>query len=280
MPALPIFITVVPMSPLFPLQQVLWAVSALNKQIVRDFGPIWEVAASVDVALTPETVTPGKWKIALVENIKQGGLSAFHGWVGEEPYALVEYSPTWTISLSHECLEMLADPFMRRTVPGQSLATNQGRVNYLLEVCDPSQSDAYAYPVDGVKMSDFYTPNYFDPVYAPGVRYSFVDGSIPRPRNVPPGGYLSWHEPVSNTWWQYDNMGTAPQIVPMLAPQGVLARKEVDRMTLRRERAFWKRRHAKLPRSFQMFDYSFFNGNDDRAKKLLKAIKSRKKRRK
>ena len=52
-----------------------------------------------------------------------------------------------------------------------------------------------------VLVSDFYTPNYFDPVKAPGVRYSFT-GAITEPRTVLKGGYLSWQDPVSGNWWQ------------------------------------------------------------------------------
>ena len=47
--------------------------------------------------------------------------------------------------------------------------------------------------MNGVLVSDFYTPHYFDPMKAPGVRYSFT-GKITGPRVVLRGGYLSWKE--------------------------------------------------------------------------------------
>src|SRR2546429_9054759 len=50
-------------------------------------------------------------------------------------------------------------------------------------------------------VSDFITPHYYDPVGSAGVRYSFT-GAIPGPRQVLQGGYLSWHDPVSDHWWQ------------------------------------------------------------------------------
>ena len=43
-------------------------------------------------------------------------------------------------------------------------------------------------------MSDFYTPRFFDPLVAPGVRYSFT-GALTEPRQVLRGGYLSWARP-------------------------------------------------------------------------------------
>ena len=86
-------------------------------------------------------------------------------------------------------LEMLADPFGDRTIAGRSIKSNQGRVNYLVEICDPSEAFAFSYTVDDLPMSDFYTPSFFDPVPAVGVRYSLT-GAITSPRQVLKGGYL------------------------------------------------------------------------------------------
>jgi hypothetical protein len=74
-------------------------------------------------------------------------------------------------------------------------------VEFLVEVCDPSEDQEFAYTVNDVLVSDFYTPHYFDPLPHEGVRYSF-NGKVSAPREVPRGGYLSWHEPVSDHWWQ------------------------------------------------------------------------------
>jgi hypothetical protein len=76
----------------------------------------------------------------------------------------------------------------------------------LVEVCDPPEDQANAYRVNNVLMSDFYTPHFFDPVAVSGVRYSFT-GAITEPRQVLPGGYLSWHDPVSDHWFQETYFG-------------------------------------------------------------------------
>ena len=55
--------------------------------------------------------------------------------------------------------------------------------------------------MNGVLVSDFYTPHYFDPMKAPGVRYSFT-GKVTGPRVVLRGGYLSWKNSVSGHWFQ------------------------------------------------------------------------------
>ena len=97
-------------------------------------------------------------------------------------------------------MEMLVDPFGRRMVAGDvPQELGQGRVSYLVEVCDPCEFAAFAYSSNAIRVSDFYTPAYFDPVYADGVQYSFT-GAVKGPRQVLNGGYLSWQE--RGIWWQ------------------------------------------------------------------------------
>jgi len=115
-----------------------------------------------------------------------------------QPFALVTAGDDWPLTACHEILEMLANPFGNRVIAGDSPKSDQGRVEFLVEVCDPSEAAEFGYTVNGVLVSDFYTPNYFDPIQAPGVRYSFT-GALTEPRQVVAGGYLSWHEPVSTT---------------------------------------------------------------------------------
>jgi hypothetical protein len=168
--------------------------AALQKQITRDFAPIWNVDATI-AAFSADQIPQGYWPISIEDN-----LDAFPGAAGihlneqdNSPYALVLFGPTWSLTASHEMMEMLADPWGSRTVPGQSPRQAQGRVDFLVEVCDPCEDAQFAYTVNGVTVSDFYTPNYFDPVAAANVRYSF-SGAITAPRQVLTSGYLSWFD--------------------------------------------------------------------------------------
>jgi hypothetical protein len=174
--------------------------AALQKQVVRDFAPIWEVKATVDAFVNLDDVPLGYWRIVVKDDIKVKALG-IHRDENGQPFSLVRFMPGWSLTASHECLEMLADPFGNRLIAGQSPKPDQGRVEFLVEVADPCEADAFAYLVNGITVSDFYTPHYFDPVTAPGVRYSF-SGRITAPRQVLPGGYLSWHDPIGGHWWQ------------------------------------------------------------------------------
>lgn len=206
--------------------------AALQKQVVRDFGPIWKLQATVNAFTRLDDVPVGYWPIIVRDDINVPGAAGVHEDKDGQPFALVQYSLSWSLTASHETLEMLGDPFGNRLIAGQSPKKGQGRVEFLVEVCDPSEDAAFSYTANGVMVSDFYTPNYFDPASSAGVRYSYT-GAITGPRQVLKGGYLSWHDPVSNHWWQeiyftrrrkFRDLGVLGQLTASL-------RSTIDRLT-------------------------------------------------
>jgi hypothetical protein len=173
--------------------------AALSKQAARDLAPLWAITATVDAFPSLRSVPAGYWPIIVVDRVE--GAAGFHLDRNGRPYALVEYSDSWSLTASHEALEMLVDPFGRRTAAGRSPKFGQGQVEFLVEACDPCEAAAFAYTINGVLVSDFLTPPFYDPRRTVGARYSFT-GAITRPREVLEGGYLSWWEPRSNHIWQ------------------------------------------------------------------------------
>jgi hypothetical protein len=152
-----------------------------------------------------------------------------------QPFSLVRFSPSWSLTASHECLEMLADPFGSRLVAASSVLeykNGQARVQYLVEVCDPCESSEYSYTVNDIIVSDFLTPHFFDPRPARGVDYDYT-GVISAPRTVPSGGYVSFLDSADNHWHQLRNFDNGPEIVDL----GILGkieeslRTEIDRLT-------------------------------------------------
>ena len=177
--------------------------AALQKQATRDLGPVWEISATVDAFQNLGQVPVGTWPIIVGGRVPPGA-GGYHTDQNGQPLALVRASEDINVlcqTCSHEMIEMLVDPFGSRFVPGDSPMPDQGRVNFLLEACDPSEGAQFGYTVNNLLVSDFYTPNYFDPVQSSGVRYSFT-GAITEPRQVLRGGYLSWQEPISKHFFQ------------------------------------------------------------------------------
>lgn len=175
--------------------------AALQRQATRDFESFWEVHATVDAFPRLEDVPVGDRPMLVQTDINTPGAAGIHLDKDGQPFALIAMSDSWSLTASHEMLEMLADPFGNRVIAGKSHKRGQGRVEFLVEVCDPSEAEEFAYTVNDILVSDFYTPRFFDPQTAEGVRYSFT-GAIKHPREILRGGYISWHDPVSDHWWQ------------------------------------------------------------------------------
>lgn len=208
--------------------------AALQKQATRDLAPIWDIAATVNAFGRLEEVPVDYWPIIIRDNIGYAAAGIHldrHG----QPFALVTSDGSrdvWSLTCSHEMCEMLVDPFGNRLVAGDSIKSGQGRVNYLVEVCDPSEGARYAYSVNGVRVSDFYTPHFFDPVASAGVRYSYT-GAIASPRTILQDGYVSWVDLATNIWWQQVWFGTPRPTfrnLGKLSGKGSL-RSKVDRRT-------------------------------------------------
>ena len=189
------------------LTDVSAVAAALQKQVTRDFGPVWGINATVDSFDSLESVPVDYWPVILRDDINEPGAAGFHTDDQGQPFSLVQVDEKWPFTASHETLEMLADPFGNRTIAGSpppqapSPISEFERVIYLVEVCDPCESEQLAYSVNGVNVSDFITPHYYDPNGATGVQYSFR-GSVKEPHTVLEGGYVSFGNPLDNQWYQ------------------------------------------------------------------------------
>lgn len=179
--------------------QLTRVAAALQKQATRDFGPLWGVEATVDAFDSLDDVPVGYWPLIVVDDVP--GAAGYHTDQNGQPYSLIEFGGSWSLTASHEMLEMISDPFGNRLVAGPSPHPDQGRVEFLVEVADPSEAAEFGYTINDLLVSDFFTQRFYDPVAVEGVRYSF-GGHIKSPRQVLRGGYISWREPVTNEWWQ------------------------------------------------------------------------------
>jgi hypothetical protein len=206
--------------------------AALQKQVTRDLGPAWDIQGTVDAFATLHDIPPGYWPVIVRDDIGQNAAGVHCDDTGQ-PMALVTSDLDWSVTASHEMLEMLVDPSGNSRIAGDSVSPGQGRVEYLVEVSDPVSGKWYR--VNGVKVSDFYTQRYFDPVAADGVQYSFM-GNLTKPRQVIFGGYLTWFEPVAGEWWQQSWFSGEAPVIRNLGPIQKTTcgmRPSIDRLTQR-----------------------------------------------
>jgi hypothetical protein len=215
------------------------AAAALNIQVMRDLSQFWNVQATVRYLPNPKSIPVGVWPVLLVAKLPPGE-GGVHLTKKNQPYSLVIGTPDsndWTIDASHETLEMLVDPSGNRLqasraikIVGKDTEDTAGEFEYLVEACDPCEANQYAYSINGIAVSDFITPHFYDPVVATGTRYSF-GGNISRPRQILPGGYISFTDPQSDNVEQILFLGAKPVLRNLGPASGLSLRMLVDGKT-------------------------------------------------
>jgi hypothetical protein len=234
---------------------------ALTTQVTQDLPQYWSgITANVSVAPTLSAVPAGGWPVFLVTSLPPGE-GGFHMDNNNQPYAKVIASSSdesWTIDASHEIIEMLVDPFGNRMQSSQAVQISNndvidgsGTFNYLVEACDPCEANNFAYDISGIAVSDFITPNFYDPSATPGTQYSFK-GNLTRPRQILPGGYISYMQP-DGSWAQIlwvDPNGPPTYNNPNVAQGSRSLREEIHRAMgpeLDNAKHFQRRKEGGLP---------------------------------
>jgi hypothetical protein len=110
----------------------------------------------------------------------------------------------WTVTLSHETLELVGDPMSNLWVQGTHPLDRRRRVFHLFEMCDAVQNETYT--IDGVAVSNFVLPSYFSKGEQEGRRNDFlgtvVAGKTLQSFGMNPGGYLNIMDPKTGKWEQ------------------------------------------------------------------------------
>jgi hypothetical protein len=181
---------------LVPTDELLYVASALQTQVTRDLGPLWDLAGVVSPFLRLEDVPPTYIPFAIVAGLPYPW-HGFHVVSDGRPVALIGYRKGWSLLASHELMEILCDPWGNRRLPGPSLEDGQGHVEYLVEVCDPCQTEHYG--INDIHVADFVTPDFYALPDGEGQRYSFT-GRVQRPLEPLEGGVISWRTPNGQIW--------------------------------------------------------------------------------
>ena len=179
--------------------QVEAVIPALQRQVSLDFKAYWEVDCELTFLAKEKPLTEGWWQISVTDNPDQAGALGYHELtsrgtpLGKVFAALdLQSGGSWTVTLSHELLEMLADPWINWCAQG-----SDGKI-YALEVCDAVETDKLGYKIGEVLVSDFITPSWFDPTRANRVDFK---RRISKPLQLASGGYISVLD-VGGRWVQ------------------------------------------------------------------------------
>ncbi len=196
------------------------AVRAINRQIAEDFEPYWSFGATLRLE-GRAGAQPDKQGLAdmrddaviyLWDQVDVEGALGYHDRNHRGiPYGFVfpklsrQLGESWTVTLSHEALELLGDAQANLLVQGPHPEKPSRTVFHWFEMCDAVQGDVYQ--VDGVDVSNFVLPLYFTPDSEEGGRNDFL-GRATKGRTlasfgVNPGGYIGFFDPSTGkhvTW--------------------------------------------------------------------------------
>jgi hypothetical protein len=170
--------------------------SAVATQVREHFAPAWQIPVNPVSYLARNAPAPGTGAVlTVVDTPDQPGVLGWHtegkggviyGYAFAAPVldnggqVLTGADYTVAATLSHEVLETIADPNVNLWATGPA--------GWLIsrEVCDPVENASYL--VEGVSVSNFVTPAWFDAQAAEGVSVDYL-GTVSKPFQMSAGGY-------------------------------------------------------------------------------------------
>jgi hypothetical protein len=205
--------------------QVQAALPALQKQVHEHFAPAWGIDAELTFVPKKKKPAAGSWWLSILDNSDQAGALGYHDVTNEGlPLGKVfaktdqQYGNKWTVTASHELLEMLADPEINLTVFVQPSATKG--VLYAYEVCDACEADALGYDIDGVTVSDFVYPAWFEPGRKAGTQFDYGKHLKKPVPALAAGGYIGAFDVTSGSGWSQITAQKEPLTYQMRAKVG------------------------------------------------------------
>lgn len=175
-------------------------VNAINKQLSLHFAPVWAVESQAVVFQDVKTAKSlGYYPVTIQYEIDEQTLGGYHA-VGDDgiPYGLVKYSSRSSYVLSHEIMEIVHNPFLKKFRKTTGYKENEDDPLFVEEVADAT--DGKGYLIDGFEVSNFITPDWFNKTHQEGIKYDYL-GLLKRPRELYEGGYISWMN-VQGEYWQ------------------------------------------------------------------------------
>lgn len=182
-------------------------IRAINRQVAEDFEPYWafggrlrlENSAGANTDFSTLSELRGDAILYILDSASDLSVLGYHDRnLSGIPYGSVfldlckQLGDEWSVTLSHETLELIADPLCNLLVQGPHPALAGQTVYHYYEMCDAVQTQSYL--LDGVMVSDFVLPEYFSPEASPR-RNDFCSSPL-APFGTIPGGYIGFFDPV------------------------------------------------------------------------------------
>lgn len=178
---------------------------AYQIQTDEHFGPVWGFAAPLQFFAKNDPASAAHWQMVFLDNADQAGALGYHDVTTQDlPLAKVfagtakQYGASPSVTGSHELLEMLGDSQINMVATVDDSSGNVSKL-YAFEACDAPEADQYGYEINGILVSDFVFPCWFDP-YTTKTKFDYM-GHITKPLEILPGGYAGVWTPTGG-WSQ------------------------------------------------------------------------------
>jgi len=186
-------------------------IKAMQLYVDQHVAPVWATPAKL---IKSNDFVKGAWSMVFLDDTDDPSALAYHDLTPEGlPLSKVfvktiladPLNGPVSLSASHELVEMLVDPAVNMMTTGPDLQTSYTHENadptddvilyesaneltiYAYESADPVEE--LIFKVNGVAMSDFVYPAYFEAFHQPGsVKFDHMN-KVKRPFQIPAGGY-------------------------------------------------------------------------------------------
>jgi hypothetical protein len=181
-------------------------IAAQQIQLDRDLLPAWSLTAKCLFVPPGDVIPAGAWQCVFLDNSDQAGALGYHDVTADGLPVLKIFvadvladGVAWTVTASHEVIEALGDPDIRKTAVA-------GGFEYAWELCDAPEDDRFSVPILGHHLSNAVMPAWFDPNgKAPFTLYPCP--GIAAPFQLAAGGYIGIRPWPDGAWGQRFAMG-------------------------------------------------------------------------
>jgi hypothetical protein len=220
-------VAVVNQSTVLTDDEVNAVVPDLQTQVHDHFAPAWGIDADLAFVPSGQNPAPGSWWLVILDNSDQAGALGYHDYTPEGlPMGKVfagtdmQYGYQWTVTASHELLEMLADPDVNLTAAAPDLNQANPAQFYAYEVADACEADQYGYTINTTLVSDFVFPAWFESFRQPGSTQFDFQNQIQQPFQLLAGGYIGVLNLTGGEGWTQITAQRAPYTHSMRPPIG------------------------------------------------------------
>jgi hypothetical protein len=160
--------------------------ATLQKCFDEHFLPVWGYPVTL---YNTEVAKPSDWQFVYFDDADTAGALGYHDLTHDgQPISKIfvkttlEANELVSVTAAHELFEMVIDPL------ANLWAEAPDGTEYAYEMSDPVEEDTFL--VDGVQMSNFVHPSWFEPFkHPPGTKYDHL-GLLKKPFSMTKGGYV------------------------------------------------------------------------------------------